>query len=127
MAWTAQWRTRRELTDAVFVLDDNNTVREVVSASQPVLARFLTEMGDIKGWRGESPVEGDSSSAEAWGQLVLARAATGEVIEADPELLWHGIYLWFRSQGVDYDTPGLEGMSGLRGVPKLQRSSLMDD
>ncbi len=32
-------------------------------------------------------------------------ADTGEVIEADPELFWQGIYLWFRSHGVDYDTP----------------------
>jgi hypothetical protein len=127
MAWTAQWRTKRELTDAIFILDDKNTVREVVPASQPVLTRFLTEMGDLQGWRGESPVEGDSSSADAWGQLVATRAATGEVIEVEPELLWHGIYLWFRSQGVDYDTPGLDEKSLPRVVPKLQRSSLMDD
>jgi hypothetical protein len=127
MAWTAQWRTKRELTDAIFVLDDNNAVREVVPASQPVLSRFLTDMGDLKGWKSEAPVEGDSSSAEAWGQLVAARAATGEVLEVEPELLWHGIYLWFRSQGVDYDTPGLDGTPGPRVVPKLQRSSLMDD
>ena len=127
MAWTAQWRTKRELTDAIFVLDDKDTVRRVVSASQPVLSRFLTEMGDLEDWRGEPPIEGDSSSPEAWGQLVASRAATGEVIEVEPELFWHGIYIWFRSQGVDYDTPGLAASGSPRIVPKLRRSSLMDD
>lgn len=127
MAWTAQWRTKRELTDAVFVLDDDGSVRQVVAASQPVLSRFLTDLGDLREWRGDPPLEGEHSSPDAWGQLVAERSATGEVIEVEPELLWHGIYLWFRSQGVDYDTPGLSGDAGARVVPQLRRSSLMDD
>jgi hypothetical protein len=41
----------------------------------------------------------------AWGHLVIARAQTGEVLTMDPEAFWSGIHQWFRSRGVDYDTP----------------------
>jgi len=127
MTWTAQWRTKGELIDAVLVLDDTGTVREAFSANQEVLSRFLTRTEDLGTLRGESSVGGDNGNPEAWGELVIARTSSGEVIEVEPELLWHGIYLWFRSWGVDYDTPGLEGSSPPRVVPRLQRSSLMDD
>jgi hypothetical protein len=38
--------------------------------------------------------------------LIVARANTGELIWIEPRLFWEGVYLWFRSRGVDYDTPG---------------------
>ena len=38
-----------------------------------------------------------------------------------------GGHLWFRSRGVDYDTPNLEEGSWPRIVPTLRRSTLMDD
>lgn len=127
MTWTVQWRTKGELVDAVFVLDESGRVREAIPATQPVLSRFLTEMGDLNTWRGESSVDGDKRNPEAWGQLVLTRASSGEVIEVEPELFWHGIYSWFRSHGVDYDTPGLKDSSPQDHEVKLQMSSLMDD
>jgi len=127
MTWTAEWRTKGDSIDAVFLLDDKGSVREAFSATQSTLSRFLTQMGDLESWRGESPIGGDRLNSEAWGQLIMARASGGEVLEVEPELFWHGIYMWFRSRGVDYDTPGLKGDSSPRFVPKLQRSSLMDD
>ena len=30
----------------------------------------------------------------------------GQVITMDPGRFWEGVYEWFRSRGVDYDTPG---------------------
>ena len=127
MGWSAQWRTKGDLMDAVFVLDERGVVRQTFPATMPVLSRLLTQMGDIESWRSGQPVGVDEVEAESWGQLVFARAGTGEVIEVDPELFWHGIYLWFRSRGVDYDTPGLEDSPAPRIVPTLPRSSLMDD
>jgi len=127
MAWSAQWRTQGEQIDAVFVLDDKGTVREAFPATQPLLSRLLTQMGNLETWKGEASVAGDNHDPEAWGQLVLARAGSGEVMEVEPELFWHGIYLWFRSHGVDYDTPGLDGSSLVRDVVRPPRSSLMDD
>jgi hypothetical protein len=127
MSWTVQWRTKGELGDAVFVLDEKGLVREAIPADQPVLSRLLTEMGDLHTWRSDSLVEGDPSDAEAWGTLVLNRASSGEVLEVEPELFWHGIYSWFRSRGVDYDTPGLAERLLVEQYPKPRLSVLMDD
>ena len=126
---TAEWRTRGTQDDVVLVLDGGN-VREALEGNQIVISRFLTEqLQDLDTWRGESQASGENENPETWGELVISRAGTGEVLDADPELLWQGIYLWFRSHGVDYDSPSLhDDLWGLDhdGV-KLRRSQLMDD
>jgi len=101
---SAEWRTNGE-NDAVLIVEDENTVREVLPANPEVLSKLLTETGDLSAWHGEQAVEGDKREPSAWGQLVIARASTGEVLTMDPERFWGGIYEWFRSRGVDYDTP----------------------
>src|SRR5262245_3250716 len=104
MALTAEWRTTGEF-DAVLIVEDDSTVREAMLANPEVLHRLLTDTGDLNRWRGGGTVEGDKRSPSAWGDLVIARAHTGEVLDMDPERFWNGIYQWFRSRGVDYDTP----------------------
>ncbi len=106
MALIAEWRTKGEAETILIVDDEDNTVREALTANPLVLSNFLTDMGDLNTWRGGHSVDGDKRSPEAWGELVIARANTGEVITMDPERYWEGIYSWFRSRGVDYDTPG---------------------
>ncbi len=111
MGLSAQWRSSHA-GDAVLILDDSSGVREAVAADPRVLSRFLTEMGDLASWRGDLHVAGNEDNPEAWGELVIARAATGEVITMDPELYWDGIYAWYRSRGVDYDSPELPESTG---------------
>jgi hypothetical protein len=126
---TAEWRTKGPQDDVVLVLE-GGTVREALAGSQIVISRFLTEqLKDLDTWRGESQAAGEKGNPEIWGELVISRADTGEVLDADPELLWQGIYLWFRSQGVDYDSPSLhDDLSDLfNDKVKLRRSQLMDD
>jgi hypothetical protein len=127
MGWTAQWRTKGDLEDAVFVLDDSGAIRQSFLASQPVLSRFLTSMGDLQTWRGGSAVAPEGQDPESWGELVCARAGSGEVLEVEPELFWHGIYMWFRRRGVDYDSPGLQDILPYLDTPAPQKSALMDD
>ena len=106
MELSAEWRTRGAKNDAILVLDAEGSIREAIVADDAILSRFLTEqLADLDSWRGQTLVEGANREPEAWGELVISRAGSGEVIEADPELFWQGIYLWFRSHGVDYDTP----------------------
>ena len=62
-------------------------------------------MGDLNTWRDGHSFDDDKRRPEAWGHLVIARANGGEVLTMDPERYWDGIYAWFRSRGVDYDTP----------------------
>jgi hypothetical protein len=109
VALTAEWRTNGE-NDAVLIVDDE-TVREVVPANPEVLSKLLTETGDLEAWRGGQSVASEQRRPSAWGHLVIARAGTGEVLDMDPERFWNGIYQWFRSRGVDYDTPRERGGS----------------
>ena len=102
MAVRVEWRTRGEMDDTLLVIDDDdNTVRQAVEVAPTVLRDFLNDMAGLDTWREGPSVTEDKSSPAAWGELVIARAKTGEVLTMDPELFWEGIYLWFRSQGVD--------------------------
>ena len=105
MALSAEWRNDGEIETIIIVDDEDNTVRQALEADSALLSNLLTDMGDLSDWRGGQVIEGDKRSPEAWGDLVIARADTGEVITMEPERFWDGIYHWFRSRGVDYDTP----------------------
>ena len=105
MALIAEWRAKGEVEAILIVDNEDNTVRQALAADAAVLSNFLTNLGDLNSWRGGQPIDGAQRSPEAWGDLIMARADTGEVITMDPERYWEGIYTWFRSRGVDYDTP----------------------
>ena len=100
---SAEWRTDGK-QDAVLVVDDTNVVRAALTANQELLSIFLTDMRDLEMWHRASDVAPEKRSPSAWGELVIARAQSGEVLNMDPRLFWDGIYTWFRSRGVDYDT-----------------------
>jgi hypothetical protein len=104
MTLTAEWRTNAE-RDSVLIVEDERTVREALEANPEVLHRLLTDTGDLNTWRGDMKVDGEKRTPSSWGHLVIARAQTGEVLTMDPEAFWSGIHQWFRSRGVDYDTP----------------------
>ena len=106
MAMNVEWRTNGRVDAILVVDDDENTVREALPASAARLSKFLTDMEGLDTWRGEHPIEDNRRDPATWGALVIARDATGEVITMDPERFWDGIYTWFRSRGVDYNTPG---------------------
>lgn len=99
---TGEWRTNGEF-DAVLIVDQDRTVREALLANPEILSSFLTETGDFHAWGSGRAIEREKRTPEAWGELVMARAQTGEVITMDPQRFWDGIYTWFRSRGVDYD------------------------
>ena len=102
MAVRLEWRTRGAMDDTLLLVDeDDNTVRQAVEAAPPVLRDFLNDMADLDTWRQGPSVAADQRNPAAWGELVIARAKTGEVLTMDPELFWDGIYRYFRSQGVD--------------------------
>jgi hypothetical protein len=102
MAVRVEWRTRGERDDTLLVVDvDDNMVRQAVEAAPPVLRDFLNDMVGLDTWQEGPLVAEDQRSPAVWGALVIARAKTGEVLTMDPERFWEGIYLWFRSQGVD--------------------------
>ena len=107
MAVRVEWRTRGEMDDAILVVDAaDNTVSQGLGANADALRDFLNDMAALAAWRQRpvdpvDPVNSGQRNPEAWGELVMARAPTGEIITMNPELYWEGIYLWFRSRGVD--------------------------
>jgi len=93
------------MDDTLLVVDDDdNTVRQAVQAAPTLLHDFLNDMAGLDTWWEGPSVAEDKRNPAAWGELVIARAKTGEVLTMDPELFWEGIYLWFRSRGVDPHT-----------------------
>ena len=104
MPLTAEWRSFGEF-DVVLVIDDTGAVRDALTADSDTLHDFLTSMSNLYNRRGDHPIEGGKRYPEPWGALVMARADTGEILDMDPERFWAGIHIWFRSRGVDYDTP----------------------
>jgi hypothetical protein len=123
---SAEWRTRGHLDDAVFVIDASGSVVDVLPVTPLVLSRFLTGKGGFEHLRQAAAADVGARDPETWGRLILARSSGGEVLEVEPELYWHGIYVWFRSRGVDYDTPDQQ-WTPLEAAPKLPLSVLMDD
>ena len=105
MALSAEWRNDGGIETILIVDDEDNTVRQALAADPAALSILLTDMGDLSAWKGGQAIDDDKRRPEAWGDLVIARANTGEVITMEPERYWDGIYYWFRSRGVDYDTP----------------------
>jgi hypothetical protein len=101
-----EWRTGNG-SDVVLIVDeDQNRVRDVFLATPGLLSKLLTTPGDFRSWRSDLSVSRDREDPSVWGDLVIARAANGQVITMDPGRFWDGVYEWFRSRGVDYDTPG---------------------
>ena len=103
MALTAEWRSFGEF-DVVLVVEDG-IVREAMTAEPAILNNFLTSMSGLRSWHSDHAVEGEKHHPEPWGALVISRAETGEIIDMDPQRFWNGVHIWFRSRGVDYDTP----------------------
>jgi hypothetical protein len=103
MGLRAQWRhgTGR---DAVLIVDESDIVVAAVPVDDEVLTRLLTEAGGWAEWRSPEPITEVEQLPEAWGRLVIERADSGEVLLIEPESFWDGIYRWFRSRGIDYDT-----------------------
>ena len=107
MALSVEWRVR-EGADAIVVVDAGaQTVAEVITPDADLLKDYLAVTANLQRWRtwtGWRPVEGGDREPEAWGELVLGRTESGEVVTVDPELFWTGVTRWFRSRGVDYNT-----------------------
>jgi hypothetical protein len=100
MSLSAEWRTDG-VQDYILVVDQaSHTVRQALLPDREVLTDFLNDMADLVYWRGK-PLTPEQGSPEAWGELVIARGASGEVLDMNPELYWELIHTWFRSRGVD--------------------------
>src|SRR4051794_16397655 len=104
MAVRVEWRLR-EGADALLLLDESErAVSEVCPPDQSMLQSYLATAETAETWKhwdAWRPVAG-GRDPEAWGDLVLSRAESGQILSIDPELFWAGVYRWFRSRGVDF-------------------------
>lgn len=104
MTITTEWRSYGEF-DVVLIVE-NGVVKEALTANADILHDFLAVvLPHVTGWEGDHPIETERLHPESWGSLIMSRSVTGEILDMDPEKFWAGVGVWFRSQGVDYNTP----------------------
>ena len=106
MSLSAEWRADGKIETVLVIDRTENTVQKAIAADPLVLSRLLTDMGNLRTWDIGQEITGDKLNPDSWGRLVISRSETGEVIDMDPEKFWDGIYVWFRSRGVDYTDGG---------------------
>jgi hypothetical protein len=101
MGLLLEWRSKAEGEDTILAVeDDTYTVRKVWKAEPAILTDFLNDMVGFK-----APAKNHESvhepTPEEWGELVIARSESGDVLTIDPQLYWEGISYWFRARGND--------------------------
>ena len=78
----------------------------VSEASRPdaaALKAYLAVSGDLERWRGSiawQPIDRDNGDPDTWGELVVSRADSGEIIYLEPALFWERVHRCFRARGV---------------------------
>lgn len=103
MSLNGEWR-RGVFDETIIIVEDETLVRAVLLATPERLSSLLTTPGDFASWTSDRALEPDEHDPAIFGELVISRANSGQVLWIDPERFWDGIYQWFRSRGVDYDT-----------------------
>src|SRR5487761_188624 len=107
MAMRVEWRIDQGADTIVLVDPSAETVSEVLTPDEGAMKAYLAVTGNLERWRSSMawrPIEGEDRDPDAWGELVLSRADSGQVIHVNPDLFWEGVYRWFRSRGVDYNS-----------------------
>jgi hypothetical protein len=103
MSLTIQWRVKPE-SDTILIVKDGVSVLVAIPVEAQILSRALTVPGDLTSWQGGKLIEAVDRDPEIWGDLVIERNESGQIVNMDPEAFWNGVYDWFRSRGVDYDS-----------------------
>lgn len=104
---SVEWRNGDGRDAIILINSASEVISEVPGTDQTALKTYLGVTGDLDAWQKSlswSPVDGERRDPRSWGNLVFSRADSGEVTYVDPELFWDGVYRWFRSRGVDYNT-----------------------
>jgi hypothetical protein len=84
----------------LLVVEEDGGVVRAWAAEPARLTDFLNDMSTLTG-HGDTQVDEARADPAAWGDLVIARSADGDVLFIDPELYWNGIADHFRSRGND--------------------------
>jgi hypothetical protein len=102
-----EWRVR-DGADAIVLVDPSaESVAAFARPGENELKAYLAVAGNLERWRDSiswQAAAGETRDPTFWGQLVLSRDDDGDVLYIDPELFWDGVYRWFRSRGVDYNS-----------------------
>ena len=103
MALSIEWR-KGVFDETILIVEEETLVRAILAATAERLSKMLTTPGELSTWSSDRPLEPEEHDPAVFGELVISRAEAGQVMWIDPERFWDGIYKWFRSRGVDYDT-----------------------
>ncbi|MBO0691838.1 MAG: hypothetical protein J2P58_02980 [Acidimicrobiaceae bacterium] len=96
-----EWRRAEDGEEAVIAVEEStDVITRVWPASPAILADFLNDMHLLESPSGGVD-EGFGSDPEDWGDVVIARSESGQILRVDPQLYWEGVATWFRSRGDD--------------------------
>src|SRR5438067_11516712 len=101
---SVEWRLGDGEEALLLVDESQGRVLAHARAEEDLLKGFLavTGRGDIwRAWTAWQPAGDEHRDVDTWGELILSRADSGQVLAIAPELYWDGVYRWFRSRGVD--------------------------
>ncbi len=102
MAVRIEWRSKAEGDDALLAIEDgSNTVLDARKADVALLTDFLNDMTATDYKKGRDGGDVSQRDPQQWGELVIARSESGDVLHIDPQRYWEGIAYWFRAQGID--------------------------
>ncbi|MEA2639504.1 MAG: hypothetical protein QOF51_898 [Chloroflexota bacterium] len=105
MAFRIEWRSRAEGDDTILAIENgSNKVMKIWVADIDLLTDFLNDMAGLDAMAHPTSGNGVDHTQHApqeWGDLVMARSETGDVLSVDPALYLGGISHWYRSQGRD--------------------------
>jgi hypothetical protein len=100
-----EWRSNGSGDDALLFVGEfgeaGNTVLKLWEVTPALLTNFLNTMSALDTEFSGLETKIDQREPEQWGNLVLTRAADGQVLQINPELYWDAIYYWFRARGAD--------------------------
>ncbi len=102
MGLRIEWRSKAEGDDALLAVEvESDDVLEAWAADADSLTNFLNDMDGLDAHGGRDKIDAAQRDPEHWGDLVIARSESGDVLSVDPQLYWEGVSYWFRSRGRD--------------------------
>jgi hypothetical protein len=104
---SVEWRVLGDGDAIVQTGTGAEVLASVDAVDAAAVKTYLAVTGNLERWREAlhwQAIDGEERDLDRWGALVVSRTDDGEVTFVDPERFWDGVYRWFRSRGVDYNT-----------------------
>lgn len=95
-----EWRNKTNEEDTLVFVEQDDVVVEARPADTTLIVEFLNEM-NVSSTSAGADADVSESPPDTWGDLVISRSESGDVLFIDPELYWDCVATLFRAHGTD--------------------------